>query len=414
MKVGWRIIAILFLAWMMSYFERAMISTALPFIGHDFGLTATVMGFVSSAFFIGYALMQIPGGIIADRFGSRKTIAIGILVWSVFSALTGTAGGLATLIWIRILFGLGEGVFPPGSWKMLSNWFKPATRATANAVMLCSNLVGPALAPLVFAPLMGAVGWRHSFWILAIPGLAVAVLAWWYLRDRPRDHPKITPAEIEELASEEDSRPVTDGGLRASLKQMLRTGVLWKLFFIWMTWDVTWWGFLSWLPTYLYSARGLTLTKTGLMTALPYVVGLAGMLLAGYLADKLKSRKAVMIPVLIGNAVFMTMMAFATSATSVVIALIGIGFFLPAMYGPFWSLPMDLLPSKVMGYAAGFINFGGQIAGFTAPIVIGALVQGSGHYVAGFVFMAVSAVVSLVLTVSLKEKRKMETAVAVA
>jgi Sugar phosphate permease len=405
-KVRWWIIFILFLAWMMSYFDRSMFSVALPFIGKNFSLSPIVMGFSTSAFFLGYAIMQIPGGMISDKFGSRKTVALGVLFWSIFSALTGVAGSLVSLILIRILFGLGEGIFPPGSWKMVSNWFSSKGRASANSMMLSSNLVGPALAPIVFAPMIGVIGWRPSFFILAIPGALIAAVAIWYLRDHPKDHPSITQAELKEISTGKDSTAMAKQE-KIPVGKLLKFVPLWQLFFIWMTWDTTWWGFLSWLPTYLYSARGFTLIKTGLLTSLPYLVGLIGMVLAGYIADRLHNRKIVIIPALLGNALFMVLTVFSPNVTTAIICLIGLGFFLPSVYGPFWSLPMDLLPSQVMGYAAGFINLGGQIAGFVAPIVIGYLVQSTGNYVAGFIFMAIAAVLSAIITMTLSEKKSL-------
>ncbi len=158
-----------------------------------------------------------------------------------------------------------------------------------------------------------------------------------------------------------------------------------------MAWDVTWWGFQAWLPSYLLKVRHFTLVNTGAVAGLPFAAGFVGLLIASYIADWTGKRKAVLVSVLLGNALFMLLTATAGSATMAVIFLSATGFFLPAIQGPFWSLAMDLLPSRVMGYSSGFINTGGQIAGIASPIVIGALIQFTGHYDAGFIFMALSA-----------------------
>src|SRR5712691_5165807 len=170
MKVRWWVCFLLFLTWLMSYIDRSLMPMALPLIGQEFHMSPTVMGVVVSAFFVGYASMQIPGGMLADKFGARNSITLGIASWSIFSVLTGTASSLTNLIWLRVFFGLGEGIHPPAAFKALSVWFNSAERARANGVVMSSNTLGPMIAPVLFATLMSAFGWRHAFYLVSIPG----------------------------------------------------------------------------------------------------------------------------------------------------------------------------------------------------------------------------------------------------
>ena len=397
MKVRWWVCLLLFLTWLMSYIDRSLMPMALPFIGQEFHLNPTVMGAVVGAFFIGYAAMQIPGGLIADRFGARNSITLGVAAWSVFSLLTGVARSLTTLMWVRILFGLGEGLHPPAAFKVLSVWFKSAERARANGLVMSSNALGPVVAPVVFAALMQAFGWRRAFYFISIPGFLIALSAYWYLRDKPEEHPTITPSELAEITGE--------GGKteRITLSELLRYRALWRLFFVYMAWDVTWWGFSAWLPTYLLKGRGFTLLHTGALTALPYAAGFVGLMVAAHISDRSRKHRWVFVAIMLGDATFMLLTATAGSAATAVVFLTAAGFFLPAIHAPFWSLVMDLLPSRVMGYSTGFINTGGQIAGICSPIILGALIQLTRHYNTGFVFMAVSAGVSAVLAATLGE-----------
>ena len=397
MNVRWRVCFLLFLTWLMSYIDRSLMPMALPFIGQEFHLSPTVMGAVVSAFFIGYAAMQIPGGLIADRFGARNGITLGLAAWSVFSLLTGAARSLTNLMWVRILFGLGEGLHPPAAFKALSAWFKSAERARANGLVMSSNTIGPMVAPIVFAALMQAFGWRKAFYFVSIPGFLIAVAAYWYLRDTPKEHPGITPGELAEIGSESGGRETV------SLSELFRYGTLWRLFFAYLTWDVTWWGFSAWLPTYLLKGRGFNLLHTGVLAALPYAAGFIGLMVTAYVSDRSGKHRWVFAAVMLGDALFMLLTATAVSATEAVVFLTAAGFFLPAIHAPFWSLVMDLLPSRVMGYTTGFINTGGQIAGIASPIILGALIEVTGHYAAAFVFMAVSACVSAVLGATLRE-----------
>jgi sugar phosphate permease len=396
MKVRWWVCVLLFLTWLMSYIDRSLMPMAIPLISQEFHMSPTVMGVAISAFFIGYGSMQIPGGIIADRFGARKTITLGVASWSLFSLLTGTASSLTSLIWVRILFGLGEGMHPPAAFKALSAWFNRAERARANGFVMSSNTIGPMIAPILFAMVMGAYGWRKAFFLVSIPGFLITLAVYWYLRDTPAEHPKITAGELAEIGKDDWSQE------KISFSELSKYKALWQLFFIYMTWDVTWWGFQAWLPSYLLKVRGFTLVNTGAVAALPFAAGFIGLLICSYISDWTGKRKAILVSVLLGNALFMLLTATASSATTAVIFLTATGFFLPAIQGPFWSLSMDLLPSRVMGYSSGFINTGGQIAGVGSPIIIGVLIQLTGHYDAGFIFMAISAVLSALLVATIK------------
>ena len=390
-KVRWWICFFLFLTWLVSYIDRSLMPMALPLIGQEFHLSPTVMGAVISAFFLGYAAMQIPGGMLADRIGPRNSITLGVAFWSGFSFLTGAAGSLTSLMAVRICFGLGEGLHPAAAFKALSAWFPPGERSRANGLVMSSNALGPMIAPILFASLMNAYGWRKAFYIVSVPGFLIALGAYLLLRDRPSQHPRVSAEELAEIGNDEASQR------KIPFSELLRYPVLWQLFFAYMMWDITWWGFQAWLPSYLFKVRGFSLSNTGLVTALPYAAGFIGMLAAAWLADRTGKRKTILIVVLLGDALFMVLTATASTATTAVIFLTATGFFLPSIHGPFWPLLMDLLPSRVMGYSAGFINTGGQIAGIAAPIVIGALIQWTGHYDAGFIFMAISATISALL-----------------
>ena len=396
MKVRWRVCLLLFCTWLMSYIDRSLMPMAIPFIGAEFHIKPTAMGAVISAFFVGYGLMQIPGGMIADRIGPRKSITLGITAWSCFSVLTGMAGSLAQMIWVRVLFGVGEGIHPAAAFKALSGWFPKAERARANGYVMSSNTLGPMIAPLLFSAVTGPLGWRYAFLIISIPGLLIALAVHRHLKDNPAEDPRVSRDELAEI-DQKGQLPK-----QIPFSELFKYRALWKLFFIYMTWDVTWWGFQAWLPSYLFG-RGFTLIKTGAVATLPFAAGFVGLIVSAHISDRIGNRKLVLVPALVGNALCMLLIPAAPTTVWAVVALMAVGFFLPAIQGPFWSLPMDLLPAKVMGYSSGFINTGGQIAGVAAPVAIGALIELTGHYEAGFVLMSVSAAISALLVISLKE-----------
>lgn len=396
MKVRWWICFFLFLTWLMSYIDRSLMPMALPLIGQEFHLSPTVLGAVISVFFVGYATMQIPGGMLADRIGPRRSITLGVAFWTGFSVLTGAAGNLLHLMIVRLCFGIAEGIHPAAAFKALSSWFPVSERSRANGLVMSSNALGPMIAPILFAALVGAYGWRAAFYIISIPGFVIALGAYWLLRDRPSEHPRVKAEELKEIGNYETAQR------KIPFSELVKNLALWRLFFVYMLWDITWWGFQAWLPSYLFKVRGFSLAHTGLVTALPYAAGFIGVILAGWIADRTGKRKAVLLIALLGDALFMVLTATASTATTAVVFLTATGFFLPAIHGPFWSLAMEMLPSRVMGYSSGFLNTGGQIAGILSPVVIGALIQWTGHYDAGFIFMSISATISAVLVATLE------------
>lgn len=156
-------IAIVFVVWFLSMTDRMVMATALPYIAKDFGLSPMAMGSVLSAFFFGYFLFQIPGGMLADKFGARNVLSAAVVFWSICTFLTGTAGSLVSLIAIRVLFGVGEGTAPAATWKVIANWVPMKERGIANGIMMASNSLGPAVAPLLVVMFMSAWGMAQRF-----------------------------------------------------------------------------------------------------------------------------------------------------------------------------------------------------------------------------------------------------------
>ena len=165
------ILAVLYFGWIISYIDRTVISLAIVQIGEDLTLDASKLGIILSAFFVGYAFMQIPGGWLADRFGSRKVIVVAVIAWSIFTALSGLAWSLTSLLLIRFLFGIGEGGYPAAATKAISDYFPKDKRTKAQSTMMSSNGLGAAIAPIICAPLLVAFGWRTVFLLVGILGI---------------------------------------------------------------------------------------------------------------------------------------------------------------------------------------------------------------------------------------------------
>src|ERR1700726_747508 len=233
---------LLYVAFLISYVDRSAISLALGQIGKDFDLQATDFGIIISAFFLGYAVMQIPGGWLADRFGSKYVIVVTIAMWSVFTVMTSFAWSLASLIVIRLVFGLTEGAFPAASFKGLAELFDRPDRPKLAALLTSSNYAGSMLAPLIMAPLIIALGWRYAFEAIGFAGIAFALVYVVLV-------PHVLPAAVSDIEpASTGARAPTE---KAPMRQLLKDPFLWQLMTVWFGLSCVNKGLDSWMPIYL-------------------------------------------------------------------------------------------------------------------------------------------------------------------
>ncbi|MFD0051496.1 MFS transporter [Actinomycetes bacterium NPDC127524] len=387
------ILFVLFAGWMVAYLDRMVMSVALTSIGDDLHLSAASLGVVLSSFFAGYALMQIPGGVLADKYGSKRVMILSLIAWSLFTAFTGFAWSLVSLLVIRFFFGVGESGFPAASSKAIAEYFPKAERAKAQSTMLSSNAFGAAIAPLFAAPMMVWLGWRNMFFVIALVGL-VLVAVYGIVLKKP-------------LKQKEEEKHVETKQI--SMKDLLRTPIMWKLVIAWFGLDVVIWGFASWLPSYLLKVRELDLLHAGFVASLPFFAGGISMVLGGLVVDKyfVGRERYFSIVVTILGALFLYLMFKTPSLQLAVTYQIISAFFLYAGFAGIWSLPLKFLPTEVMGSAAGMINFGGQVAGFVSPMIMGFLITAfNGSYNAAFWFLILSSIISVVACFTLGDTKK--------
>ncbi|MEV6259941.1 MFS transporter [Streptomyces sp. NPDC051784] len=371
-------VGLLFLAWIVDYIDRLVINLALPHIGIEFGIDRTQQGLVLSAFFLAYATCQIPGGLLADRFGSKRILLWAMLVWSVFTALTGTAWSFVALVVIRVLFGAGQGIFPAAAMKAVAERTGPAERMTASGWISSSNAFGAVVAPLIAGPVIALWGWRMSFYAVAGLGVATFVLVRLLL----------PPA-----------RPVTGmektggGGTLA----LLATPPMWLYVGMLFGYGMLAWGLNSWIPSYLQTERGLSLERSGLLSALPALFGGIAMILSGRCADRVKGRPALLVApsmAVAGAAVLAMTQAESLVAFEILLCLAYAA--CTFCFTPIFAVPLRTLSTRLSGGASGMINFGGQSAGIVVPILMGYLADTYSFTVA-FAVLGLGAALTAVL-----------------
>lgn len=402
-KIRWKarhtVLTVLSIVWIVSYMDRTVMSVALPYIAKDFHLSSWESGLVMGAFFAGYSLFQIPGGMLSDKFGIRKVASLAMLWWSIFTAITGTAANLTQMLVIRFVFGLGEGLYPACSFKGIAVWFPKAERATANAIQFAAGSLGTAIGPLVVIAIMSYWGWRPVFYVLLLPGMLGSLLFWIFVRNRPSESRRVTAPELAEIEDGPDGEDNVSGA-KVGLRAVLAEPAIVSYFLMLFTFDIGYWGITTWLPTYLVSARGFSMIQMGWAAALPNFVGIIASLLGGWMSDRYfsTSRKWPILASQLTSALLLYFSFMTTSASMVVLYQALAGFTLNFFFTAFWALPMNTVPKSMMAVASGFINMAGQIAAFVAPVLIGFLVQASGGgFGAAFALLIVSLLASAVI-----------------
>ena len=386
LKVGLVLMACYLVAWL----DRMAINMTVLSMQGDLHIDAAKTGWVLSAFFAGYALCQVPGGLLADRFGPRAVIIGALLWWTAFTAATGLATTFGAMLAVRFLFGVGEGLFPAAVWKVIGQWFTKKNRATANSLVLSSIAIGPALTPLLLAPVLQAYGWRVAFYALGGVGLLAVGLAYKFIYNARAEYPGVARAEVEEFerdAASERAAGAERGLENAGFAELFASRAVWALFLTALAGNITMYGWLNWLPTYLIKVKGLDVKGMAWGASLPFAAGAAGLMLSGYASDRwFRGRRKVLVlacQVLGGLALFgFTRVGDAASFMPLQCLA---GFLLFMATGAIWAMPMVLLPPKLMGAGSGFINTGGQIGGFITNLLIGYTIEAyGGDYAAGF------------------------------
>lgn len=271
------------------YLDRVCMAQAVVPMQAELGLSNTEVGYALMAFTLAYGLFEVPAGRLGDRYGSRWVLTRIVVWWSVFTALTGAVGGLASLVVVRFLFGAGEAGALPNAARVVARWYPAGERGRVQGLILSAAQAGAVVAPAGAAVLIEAVGWRAAFAIFGAVGVVWAVgFARWF-RDDPANHPGVNAAELEHIRG---GRPadapaaagpvpwravLTNRGV-AALGLMMVLGAFYTYFFY------------SWFPKYLVAARGVGNVEAGLLASLVMAGSAAGMLLGGGLADRLAAR----------------------------------------------------------------------------------------------------------------------------
>ena len=394
------ILALVAVGTMINYLDRTVLGIAAPFLTADLGLSASQMGLVFSAFSWSYAALQIPGGIFLDRFGTRLTYFIAVVCWSGFTGLMGIVRTVPALLLTRIGVGIFEAPCFPANSRILATWFPQHERARANSIYSFGQYVGLGFLSLPLFWITQRFGWRGLFFIVGALGVAFGAI-WWALYRNPDESTTVNRAELDYIEAggggEYTGAPLRFR--RSHIAALLRHRQVVGASIGQFGGNSTQVFFVTWFPTYLVRARGMTFIQAGLMTSLPYIGASVGVLAAGVLSDTILKRTgsanlARKLPIVGGMLLASTIILanyVPAGNDAAVILIMSIAFFGQGMTNLGWTVVSDIAPKKLIGLTSGIFNFSANLAGIVTPLVIGITFDMTGSFVGPLVYIAVVA-----------------------
>jgi len=408
----YEVIILLFVMMIINQGDRATLSIAGASLADEMGLGHAQMGWLFSAFAWAYMLLQLPGGLAIDRFGSIRVLGLAIVAWSVFTGLIGTVAmmpvGLAffAVFILRFMVGAAEAPCFPANSKIVSMWFPTAERGTATAIFNSSQY----FAAVVFTPLLAWISTRWGWpWVFYVMGLTGVLMGLVFIRriKAPVEHPSITPSELEamrvggaSLREHAASRPQAGGWnqtwerARGLLRQRMYLGIYLAQFCI----STLTFFFLTWFPVYLVQQRGLSLLDAGLLAAVPAICGFVGGITGGMASDWMLRKGmsltlARKLPIFIGMALSMSMILCNYVETNLLVVLfMALAFFGKGVGALGWAIIADVSPKDSIGMNGAIFNTFGSLAGIVTPVVIGYMVQSMNSFNGALIYVALNAV----------------------
>ena len=390
-----RLIPVAIIVYIISFMDRTNIGFAFDGMGKDLHLDSAAKGLAGGILFIGYLVMQIPGGHLAERWSAKKFVGIMILIWGVFAFAAGLVQNYTQLLIVRFLLGVAEGGIWPAILVLISHWFPARERARAYGFWMMNI----AISSIISAPLSGWIltwgDWRTLFFIEgAFPFVIAAPIWWWLVADRPSQASWVSRDEREyietSLARENAGAPRSAG-----YREVFRSSVVWRLVLVYFFIQVGFYGLNLWLPHLVKDTIGGSYLVVGAITAIPYLFAIVGLWLNARSADRTGRYSIHVLASLVIGAVALVLSVATGSIVALSVFLVSIAMAGALAYdGPFWASASRAVPVALAGGAIGLINALGNLGGFVGPSVGGFLQDASGG---SFMSTAVVLAIALVL-----------------
>jgi MFS transporter, ACS family, tartrate transporter len=409
-KVTWRLIPFLFVLYVIAWLDRVNVGFAGLQMNADLGFSSTVFGFGSGIFFLGYCLFEIPSNIILERVGARLWIARIMVTWGLISAGLMFVRTPGVFYLLRFLLGVAEAGFFPGVIYYLSLWYPIAQRARAIAAFMTAvpvtGLIGGPLSGtlLELDGMYGLTGWQWLFLVEGLPAVVLGISVIFYLNDRPETTGWLAPAErnwlVETLAAERKACV-----LRPDIRVALTDSTVWMLGIIFLLVAAGFYGYSFWAPLIIKSLSGLSNFKVGLVLGGISAITILGMLLNSYHSDRTGERAIhIAVPLLVmGIGLIGCALLRQPVLAIIALALVPLGHC--ASYGPFWSMPTQLLTGPAAAAGIALVTMIANVGGFAGPALIGVLKTRTGTHTDAFLLLGGLAVIATLLALRIGPAR---------
>ncbi|WP_454734539.1 MFS transporter [Cupriavidus necator] len=414
-SVRWKIFLMMLFLIAINYIDRASLSVAMPLIAKEFDLSPTMQGLILSSFFWTYALMQVPGGMLADKYKPRIVIATATVFWGIAQAVAAFTTNATSLLLTRLGLGAAEAPIYPAGGKLNAIWMTQNERGRGATLLDGGAPLGAALGAIIITWLIATLGsWRLAFIVAGVGTVLAGAVAWYYVRNSPREHRGVNELEaryIEEAqANEHRAEPANLSGRSLDF---FKYRSVWCMAIGWMCFNTVFYGLLTWMPNYLNKVHGFDIKQMGGASFIIFFSGFVGELIGGWIADKWKEaggRPNVVMRTLFGiAAVVATASIFSVAYVSdpiVVVVLLSSTLFFLRWCGLFWCVPSMLGTRNKVGFLGGVMNLGGNIGGITVPIIVGMIVQFTGSYFLALMFFAAAGVGLLLASTAIDYETK--------
>ncbi|WP_042354109.1 MFS transporter [Bacillus rubiinfantis] len=408
-NIRWRVFIMLLALVTINYVDRAVLSIAMPSIQKDLGLNPAIVGVILSSFFWGYAAMQIPSGWIADRYRADKVVFGAAFGWGLVQTMTGFITGAKSLLFLRVLLGMTEAPVYPASSKLQSIWLTSKERGRGATLIDGGAPLGTAVGgPIIIAFMAWFGGWRGALIGAGVLTIIMSFLVWRVIKGGPNNNPKVNEAEREYISkalgeeNEENKRRST--GLKIGVKDYLTARNFWCMCLGWFSFNVVFFGLMTWGPSYLAATQHLDINSIGGSILIIFGAGFIGELTGGFISDKWRAKggntNTVMRTMLSVAGIMTSLSIFLLSkSTSVTMAITTLAFalFFLRWAGLYWSIPATISQREHIGTVGGCMNLSGNIAGVITPIIIGIIVSSTGSYfIALMLFVCAGLLLALV------------------
>ena len=415
-SVRWKLFLLMLLLYAVNYIDRASLSIAMPLMSKEFDLDPALQGLILSAFFWTYTAVQVPGGILVDRYKPRIVITVATVGWGVFQALAAITTNSWGLLLTRLGLGAFEAPIGPACGKLNAIWMPQNERGRGAVLFNSGAALGAALGAIIVAWLITSLGsWRAAFLVAGVGTVLCGWWSWYYLRNSPRQHPSVNEAEARHIeqghALEDAAAPTT---ARGNWTAFFRYRSVWCMCLGWMAYNTVFYGLLTWLPNYLSKVHGIDIKTLGGASFVIFFTGFLGQLTGGWIADFWNSRSGrpnIVYRTLFGiSAVIATVSLFCVAYTSdlvTVVALLSTTMFFLTWCGMYWVVPSFLAGRDRAGLLGGYMNLFGNIAGIAVPVIVGLIVQLTASYFFALMFFAAAGATLFVCSTSIDYSRRL-------